>query len=49
MGSVDPCLRRTDEAATMTDNLEGIVGAVGIVVFTLVFIAGLMIVMGIGD
>jgi hypothetical protein len=33
----------------MTDNLEGIVGVVGIVVFTLVFIAGLMIVMGIGD
>jgi hypothetical protein len=49
MGSVDPCLRCTDEAATMTDNLEAIVGAVGIVVFTLVFIAGLMIVMGIGD
>jgi hypothetical protein len=33
----------------MTDNLEGIVGVVGIIVFTLVFIAGLMIVMGIGD
>jgi len=33
----------------MTDNLEGIVGVVGIIVFTLVFIAGLMIVMGIGE
>ncbi len=33
----------------MTGNLEAVVGGVGIIVFTLVFIAGLMIVMGIGD
>ena len=33
----------------MTGSLEAVVGAVGIIVFTLVFMAGLMIVMGIGD
>jgi cbb3-type cytochrome oxidase subunit 3 len=33
----------------MTGNLEAVIGGVGIIVFTLVFIAGLMFMMGIRD
>lgn len=49
LGSVDSRLRRTHAVAAMTDNVEIIVGAVGIVVFVIVFIAGLQMVQELGE